>query len=479
MHNDLLYSTKKRMLDILNTSVSQNPKFKDIAKAYHSYHMKKERPQVGVRLNTSSGTRLKQSPDDALAELYSRVVLLPFPGKPNASVSWVWEDVEGISKPITLQDVSNRLNSDRTRLLFNDLSLTMGIGNPVPAKGYGPCSVFINGKKTMHMASEHAVDLMGATIPAGAEVLMSYCVRKMATPAYYILEMVEPAREGPPDFMVRPLYTITREMVIRNTNGTEPEVQLRGHGSYIRNKAFALWTQKTPYSERFYLKMGEDYTVSESGLVTFLVPVRRGTFLFATYRYYGELTGPFPIPHEHFACTTAISGVTLAFCEGASVGDRQIVAVLPESQRVANVRGSHYEMNVDLTVFSRDPQSSAELCDHIISDIWGNRRYELSGQGFTILDMDPGGDGTESYNDPTTDFYFTNSVSFRVMVEWHKITPYLEDVQGFDVSLFQVEEFSTRSHQSTGTDNSNGQAMTVTRGEFLPLSRMNKGPAFI
>ncbi len=480
MHNNLIFSTKKKALDLLNRSISANPKFRDIAKAYNSFHGSKERPQVGVRINSSSGTRLKQSPDDALAELFSLAVLLPFPQKPNASIDWVWENTRALCVPVKLEDVTSRLTPDRTRLIFDDKTLVMGPGTPVPAKGYGPVTIYAGGRKMMHQASPNAVDFVGVSIPPGVQVLASYTYLDGAPPAFYIVEILQPESEGHlPDFVVRPLFTVEGEVLIEKTSGLETDVQLKATSNVLTTKGFLLYTQTTQYSVKRALQAGVDYEVTSEGLITFLQPLPSNTYLFATYRYYGDVQGPFKIPHEHYACTEAIKGVTIAFGEGLQAGDTQIVGLLPKRERVANVRGSHFEMNIDITVFARDPISSAELCDHLIGDIWGNHRNTLSGQGFTILDMEPGGESTESYNDSTGDLYFTNSVSFRVMVEWHKITPYIQDVQGFDVSIFQVEEFTDRQRQASGTETPGGAVMSRIDNTFFLSGKIETGPALI
>lgn len=439
MQVDLNYSTKKKVLDIFNASIARHPTYRDNARAYHAYGMGKERPQIGVRLNTLSTTRMKLSPNDALGEFYSRACILPFPGTANASLDWVWEAPNMACKPRVREDVTSRLSADRMSILFPDKVLAMGPGTPEPAAGYGPVRVWVNDAKVFNQASAHQVDLVGMAVPPGATVEANYFELNAALPGLYFLDIISEA-----EFNLDVVHEINHEVVIEKTTGTETDATLSRTG-VMANRFLDMYTQRTPYSTRFQLRMGQDFMVDEAtGQISFLAPLNADTTLFCSYRFRGAHTGPHTIEGKHRANITAIPGVILAFGDKVIPGDKQVVQVTRRRERVAKVTGSHFEADLDLSVFARDPQTAAELCDHLVSDIWGNMRLPLTSEGFIIDDLNSTGDSQDTYNESTGDMMFLQGISMRVLVEWKKFVPYVSNLSGVNIDILMAKEFLYR-----------------------------------
>ena len=114
--------------------------------------------------------------------------------------------------------------------------------------------------------------------------------------------------------------------------------------------------------------------------------------------------------------------------------------VTSERTQTAKVYGGHYHISFDISVFTRDPQSVAELADHIIGDIWGNRRLQLEYEGITFEELEASGESEDSYDEATGTLFFTQSISATILTEWKKFVPYVVDLRKFDITLHRMQE---------------------------------------
>jgi len=111
--------------------------------------------------------------------------------------------------------------------------------------------------------------------------------------------------------------------------------------------------------------------------------------------------------------------------------------VYPQREPAAMVYSGHYRMSFDIEVFAKDPIQLPDLTDHIINEIWSNRRLKLMEEGLTIEEMDPTGESEEPFDNNTGDLYYKNSISLQMMTEWKKFVPFNTEIMDFDTKLYQ------------------------------------------
>jgi hypothetical protein len=287
---------------------------------------------------------------------------------------------------------------------------------------------YVNGKKGMIMLSKAPV--------VGDTLTVSYYYSNLVLPGRYYIEIVAPQQ-----FVIDPFYQVRDEEVITRTTGTEITASL-AHGNLYGNFD-VLYTQKAPNSNKIYLQKTipsaptDDYTITTGGVITFLNALPVDTTLYANYRYGGTTMGPFTIPEPFHYDNTNLPGVILAFSNQLDVGTKQVVIVYPDREPAAMVRSGHYRMSFEIDVFAKDPIQLPDLTDHIINEIWANRRLQLMNEGLTIEEMDPTGESEEVYDNNTGDLYYKNGINLQIMTEWKTFEPFLTDILDFDTKLYQ------------------------------------------
>lgn len=416
-------------MEVYRESLQQHPIYRDV-QVYHKFHALKERQQAGVVLRSASATRIKTAPDDFLGTLDSHCTLARVGSAPGTSMEWVWEDQEHITYYQT-EDVTASLNRMRTVVKVSRGSIVAGHSNTIPADNHGQITLRIDGALSM------ARDVNGKTgeitlwqpLPAGSTVTVSYYSSNIDIPGYYFLELTSDS-----EFVCTPLHRVKDEVVIATTTGTEMSANL-AHGPVVLSSPFYLYTKKQSNSHKLTLDAGTDFNLAADGTITFLLPLRKDTTLYATYGWQGEDRGPFSIQGEDTYVSDAIRGVTLAFGTRKVAGDKQVVVLAPQRETMAQVFGGHFTMQLELMVYARDPLALSEMVDHLVSDIWGNRRQVLTREGLTIDELDPAGESEEMYDDNAQIQYFQHSISMTMITEWKKFVPYMVNVRGFNVNL--------------------------------------------
>jgi hypothetical protein len=82
-------------------------------------------------------------------------------------------------------------------------------------------------------------------------------------------------------------------------------------------------------------------------------------------------------------------------------------------------------MNFEWKVFSRDPMTTSEITDHLVSDIWAFRKEPLRSEGITLQEVTGSGEAESSYDDATQAMYFESTVSMEIRTEWKLFIPYI------------------------------------------------------
>lgn len=437
MDNRLLTVTKERVLDELEACLQRHPRYKDV-QVYHKFHTMKERQQCGVIMRGASAQRVHLASDDHMGELVSFCNLSPVQNYQGVSIEWAWEDQLNATHYRKGVDCTSYLLPDRQTVRFPaGTVLTAGFSNLVPATNFAQVAAWVNGERITPglVKGSEGVVVLSSRVPTGSRLLMSYNELNVDIPGYYFIEISSDASS----FIVVPTHTVANEVVLHSTTGLESSASLQ-HSGVVLAAPHYLYTKKYPASNKIMLEYGTDYDLAADGTVTFKAPLKKGTTLFAKYRWQGDLRGPFHIEGEYTYNDSAISGVVLAFGSRVTPGDRHFVQVNRHREPMASVSGGHYDMSFDIMVYTRDPQSLSELTDHIVSDLWGTRKDKLISEGFTLKGIDPNGEAEESYDDAAGIMYFQHNISISMMTEWKRFIPYVVTVDRIHLEMHRYPE---------------------------------------
>ncbi len=436
MENNLLRVVKSRIMDELLWSVQRHQIFRDSVQVYHKFPYT-ERPMMGVVLKNASSSRIKLSPDDHAGVLKSHVALAHAENFEGKFLEWVWEDFNNLTAYQVDEDLSSQITGTPTfgtnRFFKTSYKpILAGFNNTKIADNFRQIKVLLNGEPILpeFVDGINGVFALPSAPVTGSQLTASYHYSNLTPPGRYYIEIVSPTQ-----FVIDPFYIIKDEKVIERTTGTELNAQLL-HGN-LYGDFDILYTLKTDLGNKFYLEKGTDYTIDENGFITFLVPLEENTTLYANYRWVGDTMGPFNIPSDFHYVNDALPGVILSFSNQITIGDKVVVIVYPKREAAANMSSGHYKMAFDIEVVARDPQQLANLTDHLIEDIWGNRRLMLIDEGLTIEEMDATGESEEPYDENTGDLYYKHGISLQIMTEWKKFTPFLTEIIDIDAKIYR------------------------------------------
>lgn len=436
MENNLLRVVKSRVMDELTGSIQRNQLFRDVVQVFHKFPYK-ERLQMGVVLKNASSSRIKLSADDHAGTLKSHAVLARAESHEGKFLDWVWEDFNNLTSYQKDEDLSSQITgtaSIGTNRFFSvaHKPILSGYNNTTYADNFRQILVILNGEQVLpeFVDGERGVFALPQAPGLGSTLTVSYYYSNLTLPGRYYVEIVSPT-----EFVIDPFYVIKNESVIERTTGIEITAQLL-HGN-LYGDFDILYTMKTKNSNKIYLEKDIEYSIDSTGLITFLSPLEKDTTLYANYRWVGDTMGPFTIPSEFHYHNSALSGLTLSFSNEITVGDKAVVMVFPQREPVASMNSGHYSMSFEIEVVARDPKQLADLTDHIIEDIWGNRRLLLIDEGLTIEELDPTGESEEAYDENTGDLYYKNGISLQMMTEWKKFIPFPTEILDIDSKIYR------------------------------------------
>lgn len=436
MENNLLRVVKSRIMDELTGSVQENQVYRDKVQVFHKFPYK-ERLQMGIVLKNASSSRVKLSPDDHAGVLKSHVMMAHAENFEGKFLDWVWEDFNNLTSYQKDEDLSSQISGTSTVgtnrfFTISRKPILSGYNNTKIADNFRQITVNLNGQPVLPEFIDGADGVFSLPMAPslGSQLTVSYYYSNLTPPGRYYIEIVSPTQ-----FVIDPFYIVKDEKVIERTTGIETTAQLLNGNLY--GDFDTLYTKKSNAGNKFYLEKGTDYTIDQNGLITFLLPLEANTTLYATYRWVGDTMGLFDIPSDFHYVNTALPGIILSFSNQITVGDKAVIIVYPKREAAANMNSGHYKMVFDIEVVSRDPQQLADLTDHLISDIWGNRRLLLMDEGLTIEEMDPTGETEEPYDENTGDLYYKHGISLQIMTEWKKFIPFLTDIVDFDTKLYR------------------------------------------
>lgn len=431
---NLLTAVKRRVIYELRSAINENLVFKG-TEVYHKFPYT-ERPARGIVLRSTTSSRIKLSPDDFAYTMKSYVALARAENHGGKFMQWVWENQQKTTAYQENEDLSSQITGTATngtnRFFYTSRKpLLGGYNNDTIVDNFRQIELKLNGE-VVHaefVDGSRGMIVLSMAPVVGDTLTVSYYYGIMSAPGRYYVEIV-PNNQ----FVVDPLLQIKGEEVIELTTGTELTASLDHSGLY--GDFDVLYLTKGIEDDKLTLERGTDYTVTSGGVITFLQPLSVGYTLLADYRYVAPTLGPFPIPDPNHYDDAAIPGVLLCFNKQVEVGDKVVVIVYPERQVSASVYMGHYRMTFDIDVFSRHPEETSEMTDHVIHEIWGNRRFLLIDEGLTIEEMDQTGETEDVYDTNTNDLWYKQSISLQMMTEWKKFVPALWDIQDYDTALY-------------------------------------------
>lgn len=443
-HN-LLRVVKLRLIDELQRAVGNHQVYRDKVKVYHKFPLT-ERESFGVVLKNASASRIKLSADDSAGTLKSHLALAKAGDKPTGCLEWVWEDTAHMTEYMVGEDLSSQIQGTSTygqnRVFYTAIKpVISGHNNTVPADNFRQVSVKKNGLPVFpeYVNGNKGMIILPTAPVVGDTLTIDYYYNNLTPPGRYYIEVVANRQ-----FVIDPLYQVRDEEVITSTTGLETTVSLAHGGLY--GDFDVLYTMKYKTSNKIYLQksttvtptIDDDYTITPAGVITFLRPLPVDTTLFANYRWTpGTTMGPYDIPEDFHYNNTVLPGVVLAFSNQLDAGTKMVLIVYPQREPAAMVYSGHYRMSFDIEVFAKDPIQLPDLTDHIINEIWSNRRLKLMEEGLTIEEMDPTGESEEPFDNNTGDLYYKNSISLQMMTEWKKFVPFNTEIMDFDTKLYQ------------------------------------------
>jgi hypothetical protein len=257
-------------------------------------------------------------------------------------------------------------------------------------------------------------------------------------PGVYLLKITslpDEPRNIPGTFILEPNLTVTDEPIIQFSTSSDLIGQLSRENVYPGS--IQLWIDgKHP------LSYGVDYTADyNSGEIIFLKSTPVGSTIFADYRYKIENQGPFQFKAET-TNLTAIPGAVLAFGDRVQECDEIEIVVTESRTEVADIYGGKFEVHFDLIVFSRDAEDREKLSDYIVAKILERQNY-WGFEGIELIDVAPGGESEEIYNEELDAYYYDGAISLSMRVDWEIYIP-------LPITSTQVEPISKTEEQNKG-----------------------------
>lgn len=197
------------------------------------------------------------------------------------------------------------------------------------------------------------------------------------------------------------------------------------------------------FDDRIRLIPDVDYTVDYgTSEIRFLKDTPTGYTVSAKYRHgYGEDRKlEF---HRNAYQTEIVPGVVLAFGDRATIGDQVSIRINESRVETADVYGGKFEVNLELLTYSKDASDREQLVDYVTTSILG-RQMALIDSGIELMEVSPGSDAEETFNPETDEYYYEQSISVQLRVDWMIMVPLMLD--NVDIEMTSAEMDRTRGH---------------------------------
>lgn len=267
---------------------------------------------------------------------------------------------------------------------------------------------------------------------------------------FRVTDLPEQSSRTPGRFEVEPVLTVKDEHLLVFGSSADSEAQLSRENIYPGS--VRLWLDG-----RRPLLAGRDYSMNDAtGEIRFLRPTPTGMFVVADYRYRVPVQEHLPFFLDT-ADTTSIPGAVLAFGDRAQLDDRFAVVVGDGRADVAEIHGGKFETNLELVVFvQNDSEERERMSDYIVAKFL-ERQSALGFEGLELMNISPGSESEEVYNQTSDDYYYESPISLSLRVDWQTFS-------SLPVEVFRVETTSAESEAETGYLDGTSQSDLVAPG---------------
>lgn len=267
-------------------------------------------------------------------------------------------------------------------------------------------------------AQDIAVEsLDNGTVRLSANQTLSFAIDALSTANTvlgYTAGNVSPRLEG----RIFPEYAERAATIPLTVNGTQVTFD-------IYERAIDPVTLATRFQNGFgageltaTVEAAGDYTVDpQTGVVTLTQPLVTGSRVEADYNYPVASIGPFGLNRD-MSNNKAIPGVVLAFGKQLRDGDKQAVVIHDSRVQAAREYGGRWDVNIDIDVITRDPQTREEISDLLLMYFFAIRKEALTEEGLELLDISFGGEVEETYDATNNDYYFNASLTMTFQTDW-------------------------------------------------------------
>lgn len=280
-----------------------------------------------------------------------------------------------------------------------------------------------------------------------------------SSPGVYIIEtrsVPDDARGIPGQFFIENIPSVINEPLITFSTSADQTAQISRDNLYPGS--VRLWLDG-----RIGLIQGTDFTVNyETGEVQFHKSTPSGQTIYADYRYKTPTQGPLYFQREEFN-STAIPGCVIAFGDRCQECDKQAIVITDERTDVADVYGGKYEVNFNVVIFTRDSEDREKMTDYVLMKIL-EMQTDLALDGIELLDVSPGGEDEEVYNQESDEYYYESTLSLSVRVDW-------ETYVSLPVTVIRDTFSSAEAEQEFGTlDGSVPQDLLKPTSSYIDIN---------
>jgi hypothetical protein len=430
IYQSLMTAIKRRIMDETELAFSQHPAFAEKVRVYNKFPYD-ERIQYGMLLRNTSGSQIRLSADNFMSDLFSHVRVVRQTAYPGVAIEWVRENIDNVTR-LKVEDVSSQLGATQ-RLFTTSEPICSGPDETHFSCSPNQVSVVVDGHRVTpdYVEGKTGTVILHRCPGAGSVVTIQYYHRTIAPYGLYFIDFIEDDQ-----FTVAPVYIIEDEVLIKLTTGTEVSVQLAHHPIEPNSEQINLAFKDGTKIEA--LTRGVSYTIdNQTGIITFLIPLRTNYSITADYRYQPTdyINGPYIIK-EYQENHTAVPGVVLSVGRRAKKGDQQVIVVSQFREQQAKIYGGHWEMSLEMAAIAKDPMQMEQMVDQLISYLWGQRKNDLEYEGITLNRVEPSGESEEVHIDTTGDMYFESTVSINLQSEWQRFVPYLAILKVKNIILY-------------------------------------------
>jgi hypothetical protein len=418
---------------------------KDIFKEYAGLQKMKvtdkfpyqERPQYGLVVKNISGSPIPLAGDNFIGTIVSHCFTAKLKGKRGLVLDWVRENPNQVTL-LTHEDLSNQVTGSSREFTLSYFP-TLGSQNiNLARQGDRVVEALVNGKSYLIPVGYQDKKILFPIVPQlGSKVSVTYHRRGLVDQGLYYIEITDVQR-GSATAVVDTLLDYASE-IISDAEGNETVFQLP-HAP-IHDKTFTLIE-----NDKFIMSENVHYTLNKTtGILNFLSnpedptqTLRPKSKYKVEYRYQGSSYGPFTV-QPRMSSEDMIPGVTLAFSNWLEAGDKQVVIVNEQRENVAQEYGGHFDVTLNLDIYSRDPIQRELIADLLAVKVFGEIKPRFDSQGLTIMSVSLNGESEDTYDENTDTVYYMAGMDITFNTDWRLYAPIIPKLKSFYTEVEVVQ----------------------------------------